>query len=153
MVKTISALTIADHEKMMQEKWKRINILKSNLKKHEDIARRNQLKAESIQQEIEKILGTHKLNQEWRDRKIARQQGKKQKRAKNPKPLKDVLVDILQDHKKGLPLQELTAAAEEAGYQSNSKQFKNVVYQAARSCKKISHDPETASYRLRDFAS
>lgn len=72
------------------------------------------------------------------------------KRPKNARPLYDVVVDVLQEHKHGLTIAELAQAVLATGYKSNSVKFANPVYQCLYNASDtIVRDPGTQRYRLK----
>ena len=77
----------------------------------------------------------HKRQLEEIDRQIAMIGGGKveprpiRRRPKNEQPLYKVLKQILQQHKRGLVLNELTDKVRESGYKTASANFPNTVYQ------------------------
>lgn len=70
------------------------------------------------------------------------------KRPKNEKPLQEVVSDVLRRTKRGYTLSDLSEKVLEAGYKSNSTDFKNVLYQCIYKAEEIVHDEETGRYRL-----
>ncbi len=69
-------------------------------------------------------------------------------RAKNEKSLNEHVQDALKKTKKGLTLSELSDAVKSAGYQSNSRNFKNVLYQNLYNATNISRDANSGKYTL-----
>lgn len=71
------------------------------------------------------------------------------KRPKNDKSLHTVVQEILAKSKKGIALDPLSKKVMEAGYKTNSSNFKNVLYQCLYNSEFIVHDPETSVYKLK----
>ena len=69
-------------------------------------------------------------------------------RVKNETSLRTVVDGILAKSKKGLSLPDLVSKVTESGYKSNSRNFKNVVYQCVYNSENIVHDAATGCYRL-----
>ena len=72
----------------------------------------------------------------------------RRKRARNRKALKEYVTDILRKSRKGLTLAELHDSVVAAGYKSQSKSFKNVLYQCLYHGEEFVHDGETGIYTL-----
>jgi hypothetical protein len=70
------------------------------------------------------------------------------RRAKNELSLRTVMLSVLGRNKKGLPLDELAQQISDTGYKSNSRNFKNVVYQCICNTPQVTHDSSTGTYRL-----
>ena len=70
------------------------------------------------------------------------------RRPKNEKSLHTVVTEILTRNKKGLALTPLAEKVLESGYRTNSKDFKNVLYQCLYNSKAFTHDDQTGLYRL-----
>jgi hypothetical protein len=69
--------------------------------------------------------------------------------ARNGQPsLRSVLLDILKKAGRTLSAQELADQAQQAGYRSQSKDFKSVIWVAVRNMPEVEHDPE-GGYRLK----
>ncbi len=69
-------------------------------------------------------------------------------RARNEKSLNEHIQEILKKYKKGLSLSELADAVIAAGYHSNSKNFKNVLYQNLYGADNIARDENSGKYVL-----
>lgn len=69
-------------------------------------------------------------------------------RARNEKSLNEHVQEALKKSKKGLTLNELSEAVKAAGYQSNSLNFKNVLYQNLYNATNISRDENSGKYTL-----
>ena len=70
------------------------------------------------------------------------------RRPKNEKSLHTVVTEMLTRNKKGLALTPLAEKVLESGYRTNSKDFKNVLYQCLYNSKTFTHDDQTGLYRL-----
>jgi hypothetical protein len=69
--------------------------------------------------------------------------------ARNGQPsLRSVLLDILKKAGRTLSAQELADRAQQAGYRSQSKDFKSVIWVAVRNMPEVEHDP-LGGYRLK----
>ena len=67
----------------------------------------------------------------------------------NTAPLRQFVIAALKKQKKGLLISELTSKILEAGYQTQSELFQNVVYQCLYKAPEIEHDPRTGRYSLK----
>jgi hypothetical protein len=74
------------------------------------------------------------------------------KRAKNDRPLREVITDVLKQSKKGLSLSDLAAAVLATGYQTTSTNFKNTMYQTLYNNDEFQHDKQTGLYRVEKMA-
>jgi hypothetical protein len=74
-------------------------------------------------------------------------------RPKNKKSQKDYAIDILKANPQGLPLDQLADAILESGYKSNSKSFKNTLYQmlynSRKAGKAFNYNEKTHNWVLR----
>lgn len=78
---------------------------------------------------------------------------KVRRRPKNDQPLIAVVIDVLAKHPKGLTLKELAAKVLATGYKTFSDKFENTLYQCLyHNMKKLVHDAETHTYRVRGLA-
>ncbi len=68
--------------------------------------------------------------------------------AKNSTSLKTLVAQILGKTRKGLSLDELVSKVQESGYESNSANFKGVVYQSLYNRDDIVRDTKTGLYKL-----
>lgn len=73
---------------------------------------------------------------------------RRRRRPENEKSLRAVVLDILGKNKKGFTLSDLAAKVEATGYKSNSRNFKNVLYQCVYNTPGIGHVAETGCYAL-----
>ncbi len=74
--------------------------------------------------------------------------GAVRRRPKNAERLPAVIDRLLSSSKAGMTLSELEEAVFDTGYKSNSKKFKNVLYQAIYKMPKIKHNSETGKYMV-----
>ena len=123
---------IADLERQIEER--RTKVL-------ELFAKREKLQAEIDQ--IDAEMG----NLANVDGRSGRRRGKP--RLKNKSPLRPVVLQVLGKNKKGLSLNDLADKILEAGYKSNSVNFKNVVYQCLYNTSEIEHDAVKGVYKLK----
>ena len=112
----MSSLSIAELETKLKQQQKRIENLLIHRKKLLD-------KVQEIETEIESLIGKDI------ESLIRKMEQENQPVIKNEKPLIDYVKQILKRRKNGLPLREIAEKVISAGYQSNSKNFKNVLYQ------------------------
>jgi hypothetical protein len=70
-------------------------------------------------------------------------------RIKNERSLREYVVEILGRSKKGLTLAELAQKVLDAGYKSDSANFRNVLYQCVYNTKDLYHDESTGTYRMK----
>jgi hypothetical protein len=69
-------------------------------------------------------------------------------RVKNPSSLRAVVLEVLKGDRKGLTLADLADKVSATGYKSNSKNFKNVLYQCVYNTPEIQHNDSNGCYRL-----
>ncbi|HUG17620.1 MAG TPA: hypothetical protein VMM56_01500 [Planctomycetaceae bacterium] len=72
----------------------------------------------------------------------------KRRRPKNAQSLRAVIIELLSANKKGMNLQEIHDAVVATGYKSNSKNFKNVVYQTLYHKDEFVSDSKTGNFKL-----
>lgn len=71
-------------------------------------------------------------------------------RVRNQPPLKQFVADVLEKHKKGLSLDDLSERVLGAGYKTNSGKFKNTLYQTLYNSRdRFDYDSGTKLYRLK----
>jgi len=75
--------------------------------------------------------------------------GRRGARVKNERSLREYVVEILGKSKKGLTLVELAQKVLDAGYKSDSANFRNVLYQCVYNTKDLYHDELTGTYRMK----
>jgi len=71
------------------------------------------------------------------------------KKAENPTSLKDAVHAILGKVKNGYPLAELAEKILAAGYKTNSKNFRNVLYQCVYNDKAVVYDDDSGTYKMK----
>jgi hypothetical protein len=138
-----SNMSLAELESMLKEQKNRLDSLRKKQKGLEK-------DLESVNQEIAVLEGKG-------GRRRGRPPGAKsggtrkvrRRRAKNAKPLKGYVIDVLSSNKKGLTLQEISNKVQDAGYKSKSKSFKNVLYQCLYHNKEFMHDSDAGIYKLK----
>lgn len=115
----------------------------------QQILRNRQARVGQLQKRREKLLS----DIEEVERQIAEVSGSGSSsggsvRRKNEKPLLEVICEVLAKNKKGLALSELTEAVLKTGYQSDSNNFKNIVYQSVYKSDLIAKDEKNKRYTL-----
>ena len=135
MVKAVSDLSVAELERLLNSKKSRLETLtKKRDKLRKDLSQ--------VEKRINALRGRTAVTVSSKARRKAAG------RPKNVKPLSAFVIDILGKNKRGLPLSGLSQQILEAGYKTNSTNFKNVLYQCLYNSKKIMHDEKTKTYRL-----
>lgn len=138
-----SNMSLAQLESMLEEQKNRLDNLKQ---KQKDL----EADLQNVNQEIAMIEGNGGGR---RGRPPGSKSGStrsvRRRRAKNAKPLKAYVIDVLNANKKGLTLQEISDKVQEAGYKSKSKSFKNVLYQCLYHNREFMHDSDAGIYKLR----
>lgn len=129
MAKDTTSLSLADLEKLIAERQAQVEML---LKKRDQLAG----DIEKLDAEIQDFLTTGAV-------------GRRGKRAKNAASLRTVMLDVLAKNKKGLSLTDLAQQISDTGYKSNSRNFKNVVYQCLYNTENVVHDDATGLYRVK----
>jgi len=136
-------MSLAELESMLKDQKNRLDSLK---RKQKDLEKN----LDSVNQEIALLEGNGSRR---RGRPLGTKTGGTRKvrrrRAKNAKPLKGYVIDVLNSNKKGLTLQEISTKVQEAGYTSKSKSFKNVLYQCLYHNKEFMHDSTAGTYKLK----
>jgi hypothetical protein len=74
---------------------------------------------------------------------------KHRKRARNSPSLREVVVELLTRHRKGLSMAELKEQIAATGYRSHSTNFRNVLYQCLYYLKGVRHNKKTGKYVLK----
>lgn len=121
-------LSLADLEALMNSRKGQLSSLE---RKRERLAEQ----LEQVEAEIQSIVGSNG------GRSGAR-------RPRNEKSLHGFVVDTLKRYKKGLALADLSDEILKSGYKTNSKNFKNVLYQCLYNATDIQHDESTGKYVL-----
>lgn len=124
-------LSLADLEKIMTDRQTKLEAL---------LQKRDQLEQtiEEIDADIQSFLETGSV----------RRRG--QKRPRNEAPLRPVIVEILSKTKKGMSLHALAEKVKETGYKSQSRNFKNVVYQCIYHTEGVVRDDVTGFFKLEE---
>ena len=139
-----SNMSLAELEARLKEQKSRLDDLK---KKHASLEK----ELEGVNQDIAALEGKGKTKGR-RGRPAGSKNKKKtvrRRRAKNAKPLKGYVTDVLTDNKKGLTLQQVMDKVQKAGYKSKSKNFKNVLYQCLYHTKDFVLDSKKGTYTLK----
>jgi len=132
MAKDPAPLSIADLERILDERRDQVQtLLRKQEKLQKDIAK--------LDAEIQDAMNPNAP--------IGRAK-RRGPRVKNETSLRTVVEGILAKSKKGLSLSDLANKVTETGYKSNSRNFKNVVYQCVYNSENIVQDEATGSYRL-----
>lgn len=144
MAKAPTNISLAELQTMLDEQKGRLADLK---KKQTEL----QKELDEVNQEISVLEGKGKGK--GRRGRPAGSGGKKKKvrrrRAKNKKPLKDFVTEVLESNKKGLTLQQVMDKVQKAGYKSKSKNFKNVLYQCLYHNDQFVLDSDKGVYTLK----
>jgi hypothetical protein len=74
---------------------------------------------------------------------------RRRKRTRNSPSLRDVVVELLTRHRKGLSMAELQEQIRATGYRSHSTNFRNVLYQCLYYLKGVKHNKKTGKYVLK----
>lgn len=120
-------VSLADLEKLISQR-------KGHLKQLERRRERLQSQLEEVESEIASIVGERSAGGSVR--------------AVNKQSLHEVVCETLGRYKKGLALADLQDAVLATGYKTNSKNFKNVLYQCVYNSESIAHDANTGKYLL-----
>ncbi|MBD3674109.1 MAG: hypothetical protein HUJ26_11360 [Planctomycetaceae bacterium] len=146
MAKAPSNISLAELQALLDEQKNRLADLK---KKQTEL----QKELDEVNQEISVLEGEGKGKRKGRRGRPAGSGGKKKKvrrrRAKNSKPLKAFVTEVLTDNKKGLTLQQVMDKVQKAGYKSKSKNFKNVLYQCLYHNDQFVLDSDKGIYTLK----
>lgn len=141
MAKT-SNMSLAELESMLKEQKSRLD----NLKKKQNALQKD---LDSVNQEIAVLEGKGARRGRPSGSTGGSTKRVRRRRAKNAKPLKAYVIDVLNSNKKGLTLQQVSDKVQAAGYKSKSKSFKNVLYQCLYHNKEFMHDSEAGIYKLK----
>lgn len=134
-----SQMSLAELESILKEQKTRLDSLK---KKQRDLEK----DLDSVNREISALEGNGSRR---RGRPAGSTRTVPRRRAKNAKPLKGYVIDVLNANKKGLTLQEISDKVKAAGYKSKSKSFKNVLYQCLYHNREFMHDSDAGIYKLK----
>jgi len=143
--------SVADLEGMLEQRRTELQSLEN---------KRAELSSElaKVEREIADLLGsTSSAPRKKKTKKVAVRKKKASgaRRPKNSKSLKDVIIEVLNDSKKGLNITQIMEKVQEAGYKTKSSSFKNVVYQNLYHMKKagkVAQDDTTGIYKARQTA-
>ncbi|MDB5343973.1 MAG: hypothetical protein JWP89_2350 [Schlesneria sp.] len=122
-------VSIADVERLLVEKTKRLESL---------IEQRDKLR-QQIDDLDQQIQEAGNLTGDPR---------RGRRRHTNTAPLRQFVLEVLQNHKSGLGIAELTAQVLAAGYKSQSHRPENVVHQCLYNTPEIQRNSQTKSYFL-----
>jgi predicted RNase H-like nuclease (RuvC/YqgF family) len=130
----IDALSVNDLESLLKERKNRLTEL--------------QKKQVTLKKELE---GVNKEISTLKGKKAARSTSKrvKKRRPKNAQSLRAMIADLLSGNKKGLTVDEIHEAVLAGGYKSNSKNFKNVVYQTLYHRDDFASDGDSGKWKLK----
>ncbi len=73
----------------------------------------------------------------------------RRKRSRTSPSLREVVVELLIQHRKGLSMAELKEQITATGYRSRSTNFRNVLYQCLYYLKGVRHNKKTGKYVLK----
>lgn len=104
--------------------------------------RREEVQAElnKLDREIQDLIGD--------GRGLGSLRRRRRKRPANERSLRAVVLEILGKKKAGFKLADLAGQVTGTGYKSNSRNFRNVLYQCLYNTEGIKHDSETGCYKL-----
>ena len=128
-------LSVADLERMLSSRKTQLDSLR---RKREGLLK----ELDTVQRQISELEGrrhggtTEIMRERFRNR------------PRNEKSLRSHVFEILNAHDKGLTLQDLAAQILEAGYKTNSTNFKNVLYQCVYNTDRVRHDAQSGLYKL-----
>jgi hypothetical protein len=140
MSRTTSELSVAELEKLLSGKKSQLEIL---------LRRRAHLAAElsDIEQKISSVEG-RRSNGSVPARRAGAGKRRRMLRPKNDRSLKEVVVELLTENRKGLGLDELSKKVLETGYKTSSTNFKNTLYQCLYNAENIALDKKNGLYHL-----
>lgn len=128
MPEALQDLTVAELERMLDSRKSKLSSL---FKKREKVLK----ELGQIDEDIKGLQGRGGY-------------GLGRKRPRNEKSLRAVVHDVLAANKNGFALDPLSKKVLSSGYQSNSSNFKNVLYQCLYNTKEFIHDEQSGTYRL-----
>jgi len=134
MPKTVSDMSVADLEKALQSKRGKLD----DLSNQRDRLRKQ---LESVEGKIQTLGGTPADPGKQKG-------GRRGKRVKNAMPLSGYVEEVLGRTKKGFTVDEVEQKVLEAGYKTNSKNFRNVVYQCLYHAENIVQDEKSGRHQL-----
>lgn len=129
-----ASLSVADLEKILDERKAALQ----DLGQRRDVA---QKALDDIDKQIQELMGD--------DRSLGMGRRRRRRRPKNEQSLRTVVLEVLKKNKAGLTLAMLADAVVETGYKSNSRNFRNVLYQCLYNTEAIIHDAPTGCYKLK----
>ena len=132
MSRASTGFSVADLERILDERKTQLQ----DLAKKRDQA---QKELDKLDAEIQDLVGVGGSIGKIRRRR---------RRVKNETSLRAVVLEILGKSKKGFSLADLAGKVAETGYKSNSRNFRNVLYQCLYNTESIVHDEATGCYRL-----
>lgn len=133
MAGSSNELTVTELERILAKRKKELEEL---------LLRRDQLQQElaELDRHISELQGEKPL-----DRPVS--SSRTLARGRNPVSLRQTVISLLEDCKEGYTLADLSDKIIESGYQTSSKNFRNVLYQCLYNTPQIFHDPKTGTYR------
>jgi len=141
MVKSPKELSVAELERLLNGKKSQLDQL---LKRREQLAR----ELSDVEQKIHAVEGRNSVPAGRPATTRKAHARPKTVRPKNARPLKDIVVELLGIHKKGLGLDELSRKVLETGYKTSSTNFKNTLYQCLYNADNIQLDKKNGLYKL-----
>ena len=128
-----SSFSVADIERILDERKSQLQ----NLAKRRDQV---QKELDKLDDELQSLVGAGGVVGRGR---------RSRRRVKNETSLRTVVLEILGKNKKGLTLADVADKVAETGYKSNSRNFRNVVYQCLYHTEAIVLDEATRCYKLK----
>jgi hypothetical protein len=125
-------VTVAQLERALTRKKSRLDAL---VKRRQQL--RNQL--DGVERQLQGFSG--------------RDQGgvtrRRRKRSRNSLSLRQLVIELLTQHRKGLSMAELKEQIAASGYRSHSTNFRNVLYQCLYYLKGVKHNKKTGKYVMK----
>jgi hypothetical protein len=137
MSKSANELSVAELERLLSGKRSQLDNL---------LRRREQLSQElsTVEEKINSVEG-----RKSEGTAVVRRTAKRRSlRPKNDRSLKEVVVELLTENRKGLSLDELSRKVLETGYKTSSTKFKNTLYQCLYNAENIALDKKNGLYHL-----
>lgn len=105
-------------------------------------------KREQLQKELDDV--THRILDLQGGTTIPKASGapRVSTRGRNAVSLRHTVIRLLDQHKEGYSLADLSDRIIESGYKTSSKNFRNVLYQCLYNTPQVFHDSKTGTYRL-----
>ena len=140
-------LSLAQLEALIEKRKRQLERLQERRKKLESLLEEVQLKIAAIEGRVQR--GQRKATAARSGKPTAKK--KRRRGAASKQPLDALDVSVLSDVPEGLPLKELEQAVLDRGYKTNSKNFRNVLYQAVYKlgrAGRVKRDTDSGRYKL-----